>query len=178
MGDSLDGVRLAVGEIIAGVDAPLTPRPMMLGPENPVHDRVAEVHVGRGHVDLGPQCFRAVFKLPIPHLLEQVHVLFYRTLTVRAVFARLDQSPTVLPHLLSGKVAHVSLAVFYQLDCVLENLLEIVRGVEKVVAPIPTQPAHVLHDGVHVLNVLSAGVGVVEAQVADAAFILGGDAEI
>ena len=47
-----------------------------------------------------------------------------------------------------------------------------------MIAPIPAQPTHVLHDGVHVLNVLFAGVGVVEPQVADAALVLGGDAKI
>ena len=47
-----------------------------------------------------------------------------------------------------------------------------------MVAPIPAQPAHVLHDGVDVLNVLSGRISIVETQVADTAFVLGCQAEV
>jgi len=52
------------------------------------------------------------------------------------------------------------------------ELLEVVRGVEELVAPVEPEPAYVLHDGVDVLDVLLRRVGVVEAQVADATILL------
>ena len=55
MGDPLDGIGLAVGKIVHRVDAPAVPGAMMRGVQDPVHDRVAQVQVRRGHVDFGPQ---------------------------------------------------------------------------------------------------------------------------
>lgn len=46
MGDSLDGIRLAMGVVIHGIDAPGIPHMGVGGVENPVHDRIAEIHVG------------------------------------------------------------------------------------------------------------------------------------
>ena len=55
VGDALDGIRLAVGVVVHGVDAPLVAGAVMRGVEDAVHDRVAHVEVGRGHVDFGAQ---------------------------------------------------------------------------------------------------------------------------
>src|SRR5881227_3717709 len=57
------------------------------------------------------------------------------------------------------------------------ELLEIVRRVIEVPAPVEAEPAHVALDGVDVFLVLLGGVGVVEAQMTAAAEFLG-DAEI
>ena len=54
---------------------------------------------------------------------------------------------------------------------------KVVRGVEQVVAPVPPQPAHVLEDGVDVLDLLAGGVGIIKAHVAVSA-VFGGEAEI
>ncbi len=45
---------------------------------------------------------------------------------------------------------------------------------EEPVAPVKAQPVDILLDGVHILGVLLGGVGVVHAQVAQAAEALGG----
>ena len=55
VGDVLDGVRLAVGVVVHGVDAPLVAGAVVRGVKDAVHDRVAHVEVGRGHVDLGAE---------------------------------------------------------------------------------------------------------------------------
>ena len=55
VGDVLDGIRLAVGVVVHGVDAPLVAGAVMRGVQDAVHDRVAHVEVGRGHVDLGAE---------------------------------------------------------------------------------------------------------------------------
>src|SRR5262249_46910790 len=47
MRDALDGVRLAVGEVVHRVDAPLVADVRVRGVQDAVHDRVAQVEVGR-----------------------------------------------------------------------------------------------------------------------------------
>ncbi len=53
------------------------------------------------------------------------------------------------------------------------ELLEIIGGKIKMLAPIETQPANVPLDGLDILHVLCLGVGVIETQMADAAIFLG-----
>ena len=57
------------------------------------------------------------------------------------------------------------------------ELFKIIRGIEEPFVPAETQPAHVLLDGFHILHLLLAGIGVVEAQVAEAP-VIGGNPEI
>ena len=83
----------------------------------------------------------------------------------------------MLADLVGVQVADVRLAGLDELHGPLVNLLEIVGGVIEPVLPIEAQPADVFHDRVDVLHVLFAGVGVVEAQVAQAVE-LPGDAEV
>ena len=53
------------------------------------------------------------------------------------------------------------------------ELLEIVRRVVEVVAPVEAQPADVALDGVDIFLLLLGGIGVVEAEGAAAAELLG-----
>ena len=55
MGDALDGIRLAMGEIIGRIDMPVGSGARMGGVKDAIDHRVAQVHVARGHVDLDPQ---------------------------------------------------------------------------------------------------------------------------
>ena len=140
--------------------------------------RVAEIDVARRHVDLGAQHARAVRKLARPHAAEQVEVLLDAALAERAVPAGLGQRARALARISSWRlVVDVGLAGADQMLGPLVELLEIVGGVAEMVAPIEAQPAHVALDGVDVLLLLLRRVGVVEAQVAAAAELLG-DAEI
>src|ERR1039458_10587294 len=59
MRDALDGVGLAVREIVHRIDAPLVARAVMFGVQNAVHHRIAHVQVLRSHIDLGAQGTRA-----------------------------------------------------------------------------------------------------------------------
>jgi hypothetical protein len=97
--DALDGVGLAVREVVHRVDAPLVAGARMLGVEDPVHRRVAQVDVRRGHVDLGAQHARAVGELAGAHPLEQIEVLLDRPVAVRAVLAGLGQRAAMLADL-------------------------------------------------------------------------------
>src|SRR5207249_11641174 len=53
VGDPLDGVGLAVGEVVHRVDAPPIAGPVMGHLPDPVHRRIPQVEVRRGHVDPG-----------------------------------------------------------------------------------------------------------------------------
>ena len=55
VGDPFDGVADGVGEVVHRIDAPLVPCARVGGELDAVEGRVAEVHVGTCHVDLGPQ---------------------------------------------------------------------------------------------------------------------------
>ena len=55
MGDSLDRIRLAMGEIVARVDAPCRAGARMGGMEDAVEHRIAQIDIARRHVDLGAQ---------------------------------------------------------------------------------------------------------------------------
>jgi hypothetical protein len=72
MGDVLYGIRLAMGEVVAWVDAPRRTRARMVSMQDSVQHRIAQIDVARGHIDLGPQHPCAVRKLAGPHAPEQV----------------------------------------------------------------------------------------------------------
>ena len=74
-------------------------------------------------------------------------------------------------------VVDIGLAGLDQLLGPLVELLEVVGGVKQVLAPVEAEPAHVALDRVDVLLLLLGRIGVVEAQVAAPAELLG-DAEV
>ena len=47
-----DGIRLPMRVVVHGIDAPLIASTVMLGAQDPVHDRVTHVQIRRRHVDL------------------------------------------------------------------------------------------------------------------------------
>ena len=177
VGHALDRVRLAVGEVVGRVDAPRVARPRMRGVKDPVQHGVAHVDVRRRHVDPRAQHARAVGKLAGPHPGEQVEALVDRAIAPRPVAARLGQRAAVLADLVGGQVVDVRVAVADQMDAPVVELLEVVRGVVEVLAPVEPEPADVALDRVDVLLLLLDRVGVVEAEVAVTAEVAG-DAEV
>ena len=130
MRDAFQRVALAVGVVVGRVDAPLVARAMVRGVEDAVHDRVAHVEVGRGHVDLRPQGPRAVGELARPHAAEEIEVLFDGAVAIGAVAARRGERAAVLADLVGGEVADVGLAGEDHLLGPLVELVEIVGGVD------------------------------------------------
>ena len=63
-----DGMRI----VVHGIDAPLVPRPVMGRTQNAVDDGIAQVDVGRRHVDLRAQALLAVRILARLHLTEEL----------------------------------------------------------------------------------------------------------
>ena len=71
----------------------------------------------------------------------------------------------------------IGLAFLDEFDGPIVELLEVVGCVEEPVAEIAAQPFHILDDRIDVLCLFLRGIGVVEAQVALAAELLG-EAEV
>ena len=163
MCDLLDRIALAVCEVVHRIDAPLITRAVMRGMQDPIHHGVAEIEIGRGHVDFGTQHPAAVGEFSGPHALEKVQVFFCRTIAVRAVLSRCGQVATGFTMFICGQIANEGLAAFYQLHSPVVELIEIVGGVVFAIGPIPAKPADVFLDGLNVLRLLLDGVGVVKS---------------
>ena len=85
--------------------------------------------------------------------------------------------PRLTPHLLRRLVVDVGLAGLDQVFGPVIEPIEIVRRMKEVLAPVEAEPAHVALDGVDIFLLLLGRIGVVEAQVAAPAELLG-DAEV
>ena len=177
MGDVLDGVGLAMGEVVARVDVPGRAGARMRRVQDAVQHRIAQVDVARRHVDLGAQHARAVRKFAGAHAAEQIEVFLHRAVAERAVLARLGQRAAAGAHLVLRLVVDIGLAGADQMFRPAVELLEIIRGVIEMFAPVEAEPAHIALDGVDIFLFFLGRIGVVEAQVAAAAEFLR-DAEI
>jgi len=176
VGDMLDGVGLAVGVVVHGVDAPAVARAVVVGMEDAVHDGVAEHHVGVGHVDFGAEHLGAVGELAVAHAAEEVEVLLGGAVAEGAVGAGGGDGAAAGAYLVERLVVDIGQTFLYQQAGPFVELLEIVGGVVDF-GPVETEPADVLLYGVDILGVLLDGVGVVEAEVGAAAIFLG-EAEV
>ena len=177
MGDALDGIRLAMREIVARINFPRRAGARMRRIQDAVQHRIAQIDVARGHVDLGAQHPRAIGKFAGAHAAEQVEVLLHAAVAERAVLARLGQRAAVVADLVLALVVDIGLAGADQVLGPAIEPLEIVGGVIEVLAPIEAEPAHVALDGVDIFLLFLGRVGVVETQMAAAAEFLR-DAEI
>ena len=177
MRDPLERVRQRVREVVGRIDDPGVGLPVVGTATDPVDGRVAQVHVGRRHVDLRPQRPRAVGELARPHPREQVQVLLHRPAAVRAVAPRLVPPSAVAAHLVPRQVVDVGQPLADQRHRALVQPLEVVRGVVRTVLPVEAEPADVPLDRAHELQILGLRVRVVHAQVAEPAELLR-DAEV
>ena len=71
VGHTLEIVALSVREVIHWIAMPLCASAMMRCLNDAIHHRVTEVHVGVGHVHLGPKHHRAFHGLCGVHLVEE-----------------------------------------------------------------------------------------------------------
>mmetsp|Transcript_5508 Transcript_5508/g.13223 ORF Transcript_5508/g.13223 Transcript_5508/m.13223 type:complete len:548 (-) Transcript_5508:1450-3093(-) len=171
VGDALQRVLDRMREGVHRVDAPCAAGGVMLRVLDAVERRVAQVDVGRGHVDLGTQHHGAVGMLAVAHLAQAREVLGRRAVAEGAVDAGLAEIAAVLTHLFGRLLVDIGQAGLDQCLGRPVHEVEIAAGLVEVVAPAPAQPLHHLLDGVDVLQLLLLGVGVVEAQVAGAAVV-------
>src|SRR5207253_5595389 len=109
MRHALDGVGLAVGPVVHRIDAPGVAGALVSGLADAIHDRIAQVDVGRGHVDLGPQRLGAVLALAGPPATEEIEVLLHPAIAIGRRAAGLRQRAAILADLLAAEVVRVRL---------------------------------------------------------------------
>ena len=178
MRDAFDRVRNRVRVVVGRIDAPGIAGPMVRRVADPVERRIAHVDVRRRHVDAGAQDVRAVGELAGAHPPKQVEALVGRTVAIRTVAPRLRQRSPILPDLVGRQAVDVGLAVGDELLRVGVHLLEVIGRVDTSdrLQSKPSQRTSSWIDSTYSTSSL-VGIGVVEAQVADAAEFRG-DAEI
>ena len=74
-----------MGIVVHRIDAPFVTGPVMGGVQDAVHDRVSQIQIGRGHVDLGPQRFLAIRELTAFHPGKEIQILCHGAIAKRAV---------------------------------------------------------------------------------------------
>ena len=109
--DVLQRVGLAVREVVHRIDAPLVAGAVVMRMADAVDHRVAQVDVGRGHVDLAPQHVRAVGKLAVAHAAEEIEVLRDGPVAPGRILAGLGQRAAELAHLVGAQLVDVGQAV-------------------------------------------------------------------
>src|SRR5262245_9666697 len=177
MRDVLDRIGLTVCEVVAGIDAPLCAGARMRCMQDAIERGIAHIDVAGAHIDLGTQDTPAGWKFARAHATEEVEVLIHAATAVGTILAGLGERAAIGAHLVLALVIDIGLASTDQVLGPIVELLEIIRGMIEVLAPIEAEPAHVTFDRVDVFLLLLGGVGVVEAQVAAAAELFG-DAEV
>ena len=173
MGDPFDRIRLSVSKIIHGIDAPRVACPVMLCVKNAIDNWISHIQIWRCHIDFCSKHARAILEFSCPHTFKQVQVFFNRTISIRAILARLCQGAAVLSDLICAKVAHVRLTVFYELNSIFMELLKVVRCIKLPILPIESKPPDVLFDRFHIFYLLLAWIGVIKSQVTNAPKLLG-----
>lgn len=169
MGDSLEIVALAVGEVVHGVDVPFRACAVVGVLDDAIHYGVAEVHVGRRHVDFGAEHSRSFGEFARVHTHEQVEIFLYRTRAVGALGAGRGGRALLGGNFFRGLVVDISLPLLDHPHGKVEKLGEIVGGVIFAVAPVEAEPVDVLADGIHIFGIFLNGVGIVETEIAGAA---------
>jgi hypothetical protein len=148
---------------------------MVGGVLDAVEGRVAQVDVGRRHVDLRAQHGCAVGQAAALHVVPARQVLVHAAAAERAVGAGRAEVATVGAHLLWRLLVDIGQAVAHQRLGRACHEVEVAAGVVQVAGaagvPVEAEPVHRLDDGVDVLLLLLLGIGVVEAQVAYAAVV-------
>ncbi len=175
--DPFDGIRQRMREVVHRIDAPRASGAVMLGVADAIEHRVAHVDVRRPHVDLRAQHVGAVGKLAGAHPAEQIAILGDAAPAIRRIDARLGQRAAVLADLVGRERVDIGEALVDQPLGELVELLVIVRRVVLAILPVEAQPPHVVLDRVDVLDVFLDRIGVVEAEIAASAELLG-DAEV
>ncbi|MNZ98138.1 hypothetical protein D3C78_1174140 [compost metagenome] len=146
MGDPFQRIGNAVGEIVHRVDAPFVAGLVVFCKFDTVQHRIAH-HDKRGsHVNLGTQASGPFGEFTVTHFFKQRQVLFHAAATVRAVFTRRSQAAAIFTDLLRRQFVDVSQALVDQLHRIVVQLIEVIRGVTNVAAPLKAQPLDVMFD--------------------------------
>ena len=168
----LDGIALAVGVVVHGVDAPFVARAMMMSMLDAVEDRITEHHVRMCHVYLRAEHLFTVGILAVAHFTEDTQVLLGSAVPPGALLAGSLHGAASCTDFLLGLVVDVCKSSLDQLFGPFIELVEIV-GCIKLLLPLETEPFDVFLDGIYIFGVFLGRVGVVVAEVGLSAIFLG-----
>ena len=173
MGHALFCVGKRVREIIHRVYTPFVAGLVVLDMSDAVNHRVTHIEVGRRHIDFGAQHFCAVFEFAGGHAAEQVEIFFDAAVAVRAVFAGLGERAAVFADFIGAQIVDISQTFFNKLYGTFINEIKIARSV-KALIPLKAEPLNILLNRLDIFHIFFLRVGVVKAQVANAAVFFRG----
>ena len=133
-------------EIIHRIYIPLGAGTMMWMLDDTIHDRIAEMHVGRRHIYLRTEHTRTLIKLTCIHPFKQIKIFLHRAATIRAFHSRHCGTPLLFGYLFRCLVIYISLTLFNQAHSQIIELREIVTCVIFTVSPIKSEPMYILAD--------------------------------
>ena len=179
VGDVLQRVLDRVREGVHRVDAPAVAGIVVRGAADAVDGRIAQIDVGRGHVDLRAQHHRAVGVPAVAHLAQAREVLLGRAGAEGAVGAGRGEVAAAGAHGFRRLLVDIGVAGLDQRLGRAVHEVEVVAGVVEMALglaferrfPAEAQPLHRVEDGVDIFLLLLLRIGVVEAHVADAAIV-------
>jgi len=139
--------------------------------DDTVKERVAEKHVRMSHVDLRTKHLLSVCIFSCLHVTEELKVLLYASVAVRALCSGHLDCPAACADFLLRLVVNIGETLLDKLLCPLIELVEIVRGIS-LVLPLEAEPLDILLDRVNVLRILFYRVCIVEAEIGLSAIFL------
>ena len=181
VGDIFERVFDRVREGVHRVDAPLIARGLVFSKTDAIDRRIAQVDVGRSHINLGAQHHGAFRMLTVAHFAEDAQVFLWAAVAIRRVLARFEKRAAIGAHFVGALFVDVGVTGLDQMFGKLVHPIEIIGRVIEIVframLPVKAHPADAFLDRVNVLLVFLNRVGVVKAHVADA-LVIGRQSEI
>ena len=161
---SFKEVALSVCEVIHRVSLPCVTGTVVRSFYHTVDNRVAEVHVRVGHVNLGTQYHLAFFNFSGIHFLEQFQAFLNRAVTIRTFRSRLGRSTFLGCNFFRGLFVYIRLSFFDKTDSEVPELLEIVGSII-FISPLEAQPLDVFLNGFYIFYIFFRRVCIIETQV-------------
>ena len=171
VGYTFEIVALTVREVIHGISVPFVAGTNVRHVEHAVHNGIAEVHIVTRHINLGAQHHFAGLNASTVHFFEQAQGFFHRTVAVRAGRSGTCGRTLLRRDLLAALFVDISATLFDQGHSKLPKVLKVVGGIEDF-SPMIAQPLNISLDRFHIFVVFLLRVGIVHAEVADAAELL------
>ena len=176
VGDAFEIVALSVGKVIHRIGIPLRSCAMMRGMDDAIHDRIAEMHIGVGHIEFGTEHHRAFHGFGGIHLVEEFQVLLDGTVAIGRRRSGCCRRTLLLCDFFRGLLVDIGIALFDHPYGKVPQLLEVVAGIIDI-PPVEAEPLDIVENILHVFVVFLRRVGIVETEVAHATVFLG-DAEV
>ena len=133
-----------------------------------IDDGVAHIEVAAGKVDFCAQRHCTVGEFSRFHASKERKTFLDGTVAIGAD-RRVGQITAVVMHFIGRQFTDIGEPFFDQSDREVIHRIKIVGRIIEPIAPVKAQPVDVFLDGIDIFGVLFGGVGIVHAQVADAA---------